>query len=170
MGEAVGNLLKNPVYHGLVQTVTGVQRLEQGKLVQSAASLSTLTDTCLGCHGATIEVRGMKKIRTAVGDVRVPDLFPWPNQGVGRVNPDGSIGTCTACHTRHTFSIEMARKPATCGQCHLDPDVPALNVFNASNMAISTARSVLNGISRQCHGSWVRISRHRPVQSATTAW
>jgi len=62
----------------------------------------------------------------------VPDLYPWPNQGVGRVNPDGSIGSCTACHSRHTFSIEMARKPATCGQCHLDPDVPAFNVFNAS--------------------------------------
>lgn len=130
--HASGNLMKNPVYHSLVQTVTGVQRLEKGNVVQSAPSTISLTDSCLGCHGATIEVRGMKKIQGAAGEMMVPDLYPWPNQGVGRVNPDGSIGTCTACHSRHTFSIEMARKPATCGQCHLDPDVPALNVYNAS--------------------------------------
>lgn len=130
--HASGNLMKNPVYHSMVQTVTGVQRLEQGKLVQSVSSPVSLTDTCLGCHGATIEVRGLKKIQGAAGEMMVPDLSPWPNQGVGRVNPDGSIGTCTACHSRHMFSIEMARKPATCGQCHLDPDVPAFNVYNAS--------------------------------------
>jgi hypothetical protein len=112
--------------------VTGVKRLVPGGMAQDPTSMTTLTDTCLGCHGATIEVKGMKKIQTAVGELSVPDLSPWPNQGVGRVNPDGSIGTCTSCHSRHTFSIEMARKPATCGQCHLDPDVPAYNVYNAS--------------------------------------
>lgn len=56
----------------------------------------------------------------------------WPNQGVGRVNPDGSTGACTACHTRHAFSISMARKPYTCGQCHLEPDIPAYNVYQES--------------------------------------
>lgn len=130
--HAVGNLMSNPVYHGLVQTVTGVKRLVPGGMAQDPATMTTLTDTCLGCHGAVIEVKGMKKIQTPVGEISVPDLSPWPNQGVGRVNPDGSMGTCTSCHSRHTFSIEMARKPATCGQCHLDPDVPAYNVYNAS--------------------------------------
>lgn len=131
--HAVGNLMKNPIYHGLVRSVTGVKKIgEDGKVVAAEPSMHTLTDTCLGCHGATIEVKGMKTIQTKVGEMSVPDLSPWPNQGVGRVNPDGSIGTCTACHSRHAFSIEMARKPATCGQCHLDPDVPAYNVYNAS--------------------------------------
>ena len=41
---------------------------------------------------------------------------------VGRPNEDGSIGNCTACHTRHTSSVEFARLPSTCGQCHLGPD------------------------------------------------
>ncbi|HIC98731.1 MAG TPA: CBS domain-containing protein [Pyrodictiaceae archaeon] len=31
-------------------------------------------------------------------------------KGVGRVDPDGSLGTCTACHPRHQFSVEYARK------------------------------------------------------------
>lgn len=56
----------------------------------------------------------------------------WPNQGVGRVNLDGSMGACSACHTRHTFSIEMARKPYTCKECHVGPDVPAYKVYSAS--------------------------------------
>ena len=34
---------------------------------------------------------------------------------VGKPNADGTIGTCTACHTRHTSSVEIARLPQTCG-------------------------------------------------------
>ncbi|GAB4299594.1 MAG: hypothetical protein Fur0034_11400 [Desulfuromonadia bacterium] len=131
--HAMGNLMNNPIYHGLVRSITGVKTLgDNGKVIAKEPSPATLTDTCLGCHGATIKVKGMKTVQTRVGEMTVPDLSPWPNQGVGRVNPDGSIGTCTACHTRHAFSLELARKPATCGQCHLDPDVPAYNVYNAS--------------------------------------
>jgi len=48
------------------------------------------------------------------------------------VNLDDSLGSCTACHTRHTFSIEMARKPYTCKECHAGPDVPAFKVYSAS--------------------------------------
>ena len=51
---------------------------------------------------------------------------------MGRINPDGSKGACTACHTRHGFSIEMARKPYTCSQCHKGPDVPAYAVYMVS--------------------------------------
>ena len=41
---------------------------------------------------------------------------------IGKPNPDGSIGTCTACHARHSTSIALAREPQTCGQCHMGPD------------------------------------------------
>jgi hydroxylamine dehydrogenase len=61
-----------------------------------------------------------------------PILSGWPNQGVGRINPDGSKGSCTACHTRHQFAVEMARKPYTCAQCHKGPDVPAYKVYTVS--------------------------------------
>jgi hydroxylamine dehydrogenase len=62
----------------------------------------------------------------------VPDLVNWPSQGVGRANPDGSLGACTACHARHRFSIAVARQPFTCVQCHLEPDVPAWDVYRES--------------------------------------
>jgi hypothetical protein len=56
----------------------------------------------------------------------------WPNTGVGRVNPDGSLGSCASCHTRHVFSKEEARKPETCGQCHLGPDHPQMEIYEES--------------------------------------
>ena len=59
----------------------------------------------------------------------------WPNQGVGRINPDGSRGSCSSCHPRHSFTLEIARKPHTCAQCHLEPDVPAWDVYKESKHA-----------------------------------
>ncbi len=129
---AIRNLMDNPVYHTLVDSIDGITRVEKGKLIQDKPSDKTLHETCLGCHGTKIGVKGMKKVSTELGEIEVPALTNWPNQGVGRENPDGSRGACTACHPRHSFSIEIARKPYTCGQCHLEPDVPAYNVYKES--------------------------------------
>ncbi len=129
---AVKNLLENPIYRTLVKTVTGIKKIEEGVNILSEPSTTTLHETCLGCHGTKVEVKGMKNISTNSGEINVPDLKNWPNQGVGRENPDGSLGTCSACHARHSFSIEVARKPYTCSQCHLEPDVPAWNVYKES--------------------------------------
>ena len=49
---------------------------------------------CKQCHGAIVEVNDDGSLK-ATG---------WPNTGMGRINPDGSIGACTACHVRHAFS------------------------------------------------------------------
>jgi hypothetical protein len=35
----------------------------------------------------------------------------WPNTGIGRINLDGSRGSCSACHSRHDFSPRRARRP-----------------------------------------------------------
>ena len=51
---------------------------------------------------------------------------------IGKKNLDGSFGDCTKCHLRHTFSVAQARKPETCGQCHLGPDHPQLEIYNES--------------------------------------
>ncbi len=75
---------------------------------------------CLDCHGSVIKVG------------KDGELINWPNMGIGRFNPDGSVGSCAACHTRHTFSIEQARKPETCGQCHLGPDHPQREIYEES--------------------------------------
>lgn len=130
--HAIKNLMDNPVYHTLVKTITGLKTFDKGKISSQDPSDKTLHETCLGCHGTVVEVKGMQKVNTAMGELEVPKLTNWPNQGVGRRNPDGSIGACSSCHPRHSFSIEVARKPHTCGQCHLEPDVPAYNVYKES--------------------------------------
>ena len=130
--HAYKNLLANPVYHALVNTITGVKILEDGVLSALEPDEQTLNDTCLGCHGTDIRVDGMKTSETKMGKVQVPHLVNWPSQGVGRQNPDGSIGSCTSCHTRHAFSIAEARDPHTCAQCHGEPDVPAWPVYEVS--------------------------------------
>jgi hydroxylamine dehydrogenase len=59
--------------------------------------------------------------------------------GVGKPNTDGSIGNCTACHTRHTSSVGIARLPTTCGQCHMGPDHSQLEIYNESKHGVMFA-------------------------------
>jgi hydroxylamine dehydrogenase len=65
---------------------------------------------------------------------------------VGRPNQDGTIGTCTACHTRHTSSVEVARLPTTCGQCHMGPDHSQLEIYSESKHGVlfEAQKSLLN--------------------------
>ena len=51
---------------------------------------------------------------------------------IGRPNPDGSIGSCTECHSRHSTSIALAREPSTCGQCHMGPDHAQVEIYTES--------------------------------------
>jgi hydroxylamine dehydrogenase len=132
MSHAYGNLKKNPVFSHFGDTVNGLQVMEGGKIALAPPEASTEADSCLHCHGTVVEAKGLKPRETAMGEMEFPVLAGWPNQGVGRVNPDGSLGSCAACHTRHAFSIEMARKPDTCSQCHQGPDVPAFPVYKVS--------------------------------------
>lgn len=92
----------------------------------------TTADSCLFCHGTKVEVKGTQTRETELGKMTFPILSGWPNQGVGRLNPDGSQGSCAACHARHQFAIETARKPDTCSECHKGPDVPAYKVYDVS--------------------------------------
>ncbi len=76
---------------------------------------------CYHCHGSVLKMKDGK-----------PDPLTWPNVGVGRINMDGSKGSCSSCHTRHRFSIAEARKPEACGQCHLGPDHPQIEIYMES--------------------------------------
>jgi hypothetical protein len=130
--HANDNLAKNPTYHALVKTTTAIKDVVDGEIIISRDSEINANETCYACHGTEVKVDGMRIIESDLGEIEVPNLTNWPNQGVGRINPDGSRGACTSCHPRHSFSIEVARKPYTCGQCHLEPDVPAYNVYKES--------------------------------------
>jgi hypothetical protein len=132
MSRAYGNLKNNLVYYGLVTSTNGMHSFSDMKVSQRPPDEKTNEDSCFHCHGTVIEVKGTESKVTTEGKMTLPILSGWPNQGVGRINPDGSRGSCAACHTRHQFSIEMARKPYTCSQCHKGPDVPAYKVYSVS--------------------------------------
>lgn len=132
MAHAHDNLMRNELYQDLRRQITGVQEWDGKSLAAGVPHALTDADGCLACHGTKVEVLRKEKRATGLGDMEFAVLSGWPNQGVGRVNPDQSLGACTACHTRHGFSIEMARKPHTCAQCHKGPDVPAYQVYLAS--------------------------------------
>jgi hydroxylamine dehydrogenase len=55
---------------------------------------------------------------------------------IGRPNVDGTIGNCTACHTRHTASVAIARLPTTCGQCHMGPDHSQVEIYHESKHGV----------------------------------
>ncbi len=55
---------------------------------------------------------------------------------VGRPNSDGTIGNCTACHTRHISSVRVARLPSTCAQCHMGPDHSQIEIYEESKHGV----------------------------------
>ena len=55
---------------------------------------------------------------------------------IGKPNADGSIGSCTECHARHATSLELAREPKTCGQCHMGPDHSQIEIYNESKHGV----------------------------------
>ena len=132
MSHAYGNLKNNSVYLGLVNSTIGIQSFSDMKLSLEPPDEETKADACFYCHGTVVEVKGTETRNTAKGELTLPVLTGWPNHGVGRINPDGSKGSCTPCHARHQFSIEMARKPSTCSECHKGPDVPGYQVYKVS--------------------------------------
>ncbi|MDH5525477.1 MAG: multiheme c-type cytochrome [Desulfobulbaceae bacterium] len=84
---------------------------------------------CETCHGGKVKI-----------DNNEPNKLSkktWPNSGIGRINPDGSKGSCNACHSRHSFSAEQARQPENCGKCHLGPDHPQKEIYEESKHGIA---------------------------------
>jgi hydroxylamine dehydrogenase len=82
---------------------------------------------CWQCHGSVVKINKNGR----------PDPATWPNTGMGRVNPDGTEGSCTACHQRHEFSVAQARQPENCGKCHLGPDHPQMEIYQESKHGIN---------------------------------
>ncbi len=93
---------------------------------------------CESCHGAKVEIDPSSPNRLS--------RHSWPNSGIGRINPDGSLGSCNACHTRHSFSKAQARQPEACSKCHLGPDHPQKEVYEESKHgnAYFTNKNLMN--------------------------
>jgi formate-dependent nitrite reductase cytochrome c552 subunit len=82
---------------------------------------------CWQCHGSVVKVLKDGAL----------DPATWPNTGIGRINPDGSEGSCSACHARHSFSVAQARQPENCGRCHLGPDHPQKEIYEESKHGVN---------------------------------
>ncbi len=132
MAHAYANLADNKLYNQAEESFLGHRTLEKGQLKITPPDEDTRAEACYYCHGTVLKVSGTEVRDTDAGELEFPVTEGWPNQGVGRINLDGSKGACSACHTRHSFSIEVARKPYTCKECHVGPDVPAFKVYSAS--------------------------------------
>jgi len=103
-------------YHAKAGEMLGSLDNILGEVVEGAPAVNA---GCNQCHGSVVQVMGEGKL----------DPATWPNTGIGRINPDGSKGSCGACHSRHAFSPTLARQPENCGKCHRGPDHPQYKVY-----------------------------------------
>lgn len=114
---AAAPVVDNPKYEKLMTHYEGGQFMHPDK----PGSTAPRSSGCQMCHGTKVEL----------GPDNKPINDTWPG-GVGQRYPDGGIGNCTVCHTRHQFSIAEARKPEACASCHLGPDHPDIEVYMSS--------------------------------------
>ena len=95
---------------------------------------------CWQCHGSIVRFERDESgavLRDGREGKPVIDADTWPNSGMGRLNPDGSKGSCHACHSRHAFQASLSRAPENCGKCHMGPDHPQIEVYDESKHGIA---------------------------------
>ena len=163
---AAGNILAS-LDNFLAETVEGARMEfnphspTPGKAVDSVNGFASAFSGCQQCHGSTVafqstdggvitvtdlqpdengEPTNLDAVGKIVKDDKGRPLFSagtWPNTGIGRLNLDGSRGSCSACHSRHDFSPRRARQPENCGKCHLGPDHPQKEIFEESKHGVA---------------------------------
>jgi cytochrome c553 len=114
----------------LAEVVEGNRGLKTAAFPQGNSAAAV--NGCWQCHGSEVKVLGDGTL----------DPVTWPNTGIGRINPDGSEGSCSACHSRHSFSAAQAREPDNCGKCHMGPDHPQIEIYNESKHGIAFRANV----------------------------
>ncbi|OGC91180.1 MAG: hypothetical protein A2W25_10350 [candidate division Zixibacteria bacterium RBG_16_53_22] len=103
-------------------------------------NIADAVNGCWQCHGSIIKFQRDDKgeiIRAGPEGKPAIDPQSWPNSGMGRLNPDGSRGSCHACHSRHSFDAKLSRAPENCGKCHMGPDHPQIEIYNESKHGIA---------------------------------
>jgi hypothetical protein len=164
--SSAGNILAS-LDNFLAETVEGARLTfdphspTPGKAVDLVNGFASAQSGCQQCHGARVALEGRDGAPITVEDLQ-PDAegIPtnldavarivrdengrpklatgtWPNTGIGRLNLDGTRGSCAACHSRHDFSPRRARQPENCGKCHLGPDHPQKEIYEESKHGIA---------------------------------
>ncbi len=113
-------------HHATAGNILGSLDNVLAEVVQGAPLMNgtspVVTMGCAACHGSIVRVESDGSLNPST----------WPNTGIGRINPDGSKGACSACHLRHNFDVAQARQPENCGRCHLGPDHPQKEIYEES--------------------------------------
>jgi hypothetical protein len=97
----------------------------------------TVDDLMPDENGQPTNLVAAARILRGEGGKPLLDAGTWPNTGIGRLNFDGSRGSCSACHSRHDFSRRRARQPENCGKCHLGPDHPQKEIYEESKHGVA---------------------------------
>ena len=128
-----GLILHGSVNNLLAEVIEGNRGLKTEAFPDGISAAAV--NGCWQCHGSEVKVsKGLdKKGNTTV----ILDQATWPNTGISRGNPDGSLGSCSACHSRHQFSAAQARQPENCGKCHMGPGHPQAEIYAESKHGIS---------------------------------
>jgi hydroxylamine dehydrogenase len=74
--------------------------------------------------------------------------------GVGRLNLDGSKGSCTSCHTAIALRWPKPGGPRPATQCHLGPDHPQIEIYEESKHGTIYNAFRTSTISRPPAGTW----------------
>jgi hydroxylamine dehydrogenase len=125
--------------NGMASVDTGCKQCHGSKITLEGTdgSLITLDQLQPGPDGKPTNQDAMAKIKKTANGRPVLSASSWPNTGIGRLNLDGSLGSCSACHSRHDFSPRRARQPENCGKCHLGPDHPQKEVYEESKHGVA---------------------------------
>ena len=125
--------------NGLASVNTGCHQCHGSRIALLSVDGGSLTldDFEPGPDGQPTNLEAVARI--AKNDSGKPLIDPktWPNTGIGRINLDGSRGSCSACHSRHDFSPRRARQPENCGKCHLGPDHPQKEIYEESKHGVA---------------------------------
>jgi hypothetical protein len=104
------------------------------------AGTEPLTGEQLALYQSIDEITAPDIQRNALYELEGPAITRFACEvchNVGRPHADESVGQCQKCHLRHEFSLEQARKPETCNQCHIGPDHPQWEIYQESPHGIA---------------------------------
>jgi len=125
--------------NGMASAQVGCQQCHGSKVGLEATDggLITFEDLVPGADGKPTNASAVGRIRRDTNGRPQLHASTWPNTGIGRLNLDGSRGSCSACHSRHDFSPRRARQPENCGKCHLGPDHPQKEIYEESKHGVA---------------------------------
>lgn len=124
---------------GMASANVGCRQCHGSKvaLVATDGALLTVDDLKPDEDGRATALEAFARIKRDESGRPILHASTWPNTGIGRINLDGSLGSCSACHSRHDFSPRRARQPENCGKCHLGPDHPQKEIYEESKHGVA---------------------------------